>query len=393
MQPDQSRETFRLAAGLLLATALALCPLAARAELAIAGNDGKQLANGDPTPVTPDSVSVIDLGHYPPRVIGTVQVPAAMIGPPDAVAVSRGEKFAIVTAAQKFNPADPMHPADDDKVSVIDLSHPAQPRLLQTIASGAGASGVSINPAGTLVLVAAKAEDAIILFNLAGNRLSPAGRVDLGKGAAPTDVIFSPDGTKAYAVAWGITKIMELAVDGNHVTRTGNDVATGRSPYGAVVTPDGAWLINTNVGGALEGADRTGTLTMVNLKTHSLALSVAAGRVPEHVALSPDGKYALVVVANGAATVKTDPAYDKVVGILKVYAVGPGSLTEVAQADSGHWCQGATWSDDGRVILQQCATERAILVYRFDGQALVQDKAATMTFESRPGAIATRHSR
>ena len=97
--------------------------------------------------------------------------------------------------------------------------------------------------------------------------------------------------------------------------------------------------------------------------------------------------------SNGAATVKTDPAYDKVLGILKIYAVGAGTLTEVAQADSGHWCQGATWSDDGRVILQQCATERAILVYRFDGQALVQDKAATMTFESRPGAIATQHSR
>ncbi len=66
---------------------------------------------------------------------------------------------------------------------------------------------------------------------------------------------------------------------------------------------------------------------------------------------------------------------------------------EVGHADSGHWCQGATWSDDGRLVLQQCATERAILVYRFDGHTLVQDKAATMTFESRPGAIATQHSR
>ena len=373
--------------------ALALCPLAAKAELAVSGNDGKQLANGDPTPVTPDSVSVIDLGHYPPKVIGSVNVPAAMIGPPDAVAVSKGETFAVVTAAQKFDPADPMHPAADDKVSVIDLTHPAQPRVLQTVSSGAGASGVSINPAGTLVLVAAKGADAIIVLKLAGNKLSPAGRVDLGKGAAPTDVIFAADGRKAYAVAQGVSKIMELAVDGSSLSLTGNDVATGRAPYGAVVTSDGNWLINTNIGGALEGADRTGTITMVNLKEHKVAASAVAGRVPEHVALSPDGKYALVVLANGAATVKTDPAYDKVLGILKIYAVGPGTLREVAHADSGHWCQGATWSDDGRLILQQCATERAILVYRFDGHTLVQDKAATITFESRPGAIATQHSR
>jgi len=286
MQPIISRPVISrivLAGGAFLAASFV--PLAAQAGLAISANDGKQLQQGETTQRTPDSVSVIDLGHYPPRVIGSVEVPAAMIGPPDAVAVGAGEKFAIVTASQKFDPADPLHPAADDKVSVIDLADPAHPRLLQTVSSGAGASGVSINPAGTLVLVAAKGEDAVIVFRLAGKRLFPAGRVDLGKGAAPTDVIFAPDGRKAYAVAWGITKIMELAVEGNKVTRTGNDVATGRSPYGAVITPDGAWLINTNVGGALEGGDRTGSVTMVNLKTHRLALSLAAGRITEHVAL------------------------------------------------------------------------------------------------------------
>jgi hypothetical protein len=372
---------------------LSLFPAAAWAGLAISGNDGKQLQKGEDAGVTPDSVSVIDLSHYPPKVVGNVHVPAAMIGPPEAVAVGAGDRFAIVTAAQKYNPADPMNPSANDQVSVIDLSRPSSPKVVQTVSAGAGASGVSINRAGTLVLVAAKGEDAIIVFTLAGNRLTPAGRVDLGTGAAPTDVVFTPDGRHAYVVAWGVTKIMELAVDGSRVTATGKDVATGRQPYGASVTPDGKWLINTNVGGALEGADHTGTLTMVDLTAHSLALSLPVGRVPEHVLLSPDGKYALLVLANGAATVKSDPRYNNTLGILKVFAVGPGTLTEVAHADSGHWCQGAAWSDDGRLILAQCATERTIAVYRFDGHSLVQDKAATMVFESRPGAIATQHSR
>jgi len=261
------------------------------------------------------------------------------------------------------------------------------------VASGAGASGVAINRAETLVLVAVKMEDAIIVFRLSGKSLTQAGRVDLGKGAAPTDVVFAPDGRHAYAVAWGVTKIMELGVDGANVALTGQDVATGKLPYGASVTPDGNWLINTNVGGALQGEDRTGTLTMVDLKNHRLALSLPVGRTPEHVTLSPDGKYAALVLANGAATVKSDPKYAQVTGIIKVFAVGAGTLTEVAHADSCHWAQGATFSQDGKLILQQCAAEREILVYRFDGQTLVQDKAATLKFESRPGAIATGASR
>ena len=372
---------------------LCACPAAADARLAISGNDGKQLQAGEDSKVTPDSVSVIDLNAYPPKVIGQVQVPAAMIGAPEAVVVSRDESFAIVTASQNYNPADPMHPLDGDKVSVIDLSTPSQPRVLETVASGAGASGVAMNRAENLVLVAAKAESAIIVFRLSGKKLTQAGRVDLGKGALPTDVVFTPDGRHAYAVVQGINKIMELSVDGAKVTLTGQDVATGRSPYGASVTPDGQWLINTNIGGALQGEDRTGTLTMVDLKTHRLALSLPVGRTPEHVTLSPDGKYAALVLANGAANTKSDPKYDQVTGILKVFAVGPGTLTEVAHADSCHWAQGATFSQDGKLILQQCAAEREILVYRFDGKSLVQDKSATLGFESRPGAIATGMSR
>jgi DNA-binding beta-propeller fold protein YncE len=364
----------------------------ADARLAISANDGKQILAGEAEGRTPDSISVIDLSATP-KVIGTLDIPAAMIGPPNAVAVSGDESFAIVTAAQKFLPDDPQHPAAADRVSVIDLRDPAHPRLLQSLAAGADASGVALNRAGTLALVAAKAANAIFVFTVRGNHLSPAGRIALGDHTAPTDVVFAPDGRHAYAVTWDAGKVMELAIEGARVTLTGKDVVTGRQSYGAVVTPDNAWLINTNVGGAATGADHTGTLAMVNLKTHSLALSLPVGRTPEHVSLSPDGKYAALVLANGAATSKLDPKYAAVTGLLKVFAVGPGTLTPVTQAPSCHWAQGAAWRDDGHVLLQQCAAEREIQVFRFDGKSLVQDKSATMMFQSRPGSIATHLSR
>ena len=232
-------------------------------------------------------------------------------------------------------------------------------------------------------------DGAIHVFRLAGKTLTHVGRVDLGAGAQPTDVVFAADGRHAYAVVQGATRSWSWRWTGAKVTLTGQDVATGKAPYGAAVTPDGNWLINTNVGGALTGDDHTGTLTMVDLKTHRLALSLPVGKTPEHVSCRPIGSYAGVVLANGTANVKSDPNYGSVLGIIKVFAVGPGTLTPVAQADSCHWAQGATWSQDGKLILQQCATEREILVYRFDGKSLTQDKAATMPFESRPGSIAT----
>lgn len=364
-------------------------PLTAWAGIAISANDGKQVQKEENIGVTPDSISVINLSAYPPKVIGSLRVPAAMIGSPNAVAIGEGEAFAIVTAAQKVDPADPTKPVPNDQVSVIDLANPAKPRLLQTVRAGANAAGVSINKAGTLVLVAARNDAAIFAFTLKNKRLTPAGRVDLDKGSEPTDVVFTPDGRKAYVTTWSGSKVVELAVDGARVTRTKRDIATGLNPYGAVITPDGNWLISTNVGGALMGTDRTGTLTMIDLRAGHLVLSLPVGRTPEHVMLSPDGKYALVVLANGAPYVKTHPDYDKVRGILKIFAVGPGKLTEVAQSPSCHWNQGATWSDDGKLVLAQCASERTIETYRFDGKSLARDEKATLKFESRPGSLAT----
>ncbi|MEO8302370.1 MAG: YncE family protein [Rhizomicrobium sp.] len=378
--------------GLLLALSLSSFPVAAWAGLAVAANDGKQLQPGESQTPTPDSVSILDLGAYPPKVLGSVAMPASMIGSPNAVIVSKGDKFAIVTASQKFDPADPTHPAADDKVSVVDLADPAHPKVLQTVSSGPLASGAAMNRSQTLVLVAAKGDGSIYIFRLAGKTLTPAGKVNLGEGAQPVDVTFAPDGRKAYAVVQGVNTIMELTVRGTKLTRSG-DMTSGRSPYGAVMSPDGAFLFTTNLAGAPEGEDRTGTVGIMDVKARKLVASVPVGRVPEHLTLSPDGKYLAVVLANGAANSKSDPKYDSVSGILKIFAVGPGKLDEVARADTCHWAQGAAWSDNGSLVLQQCAAEHQIQVYRFDGKTLMQDKAAALSFESRPGSLATQHSR
>lgn len=375
----------------MMAAAMVLAPLGARAELAVAANDGKQLLAGETAHLMPDSVAVLDLAASPVRVVGRVNAPASMIGSPNAVAVARDQSFAIVTAAQKHNPADPLNPVSDDKVSVIDLADPANPKLLQTVKAGPNAAGVTLNRAGTLALVAARDEGAIYAFTVANKKLTAAGKVTLGKGTAPADVVFAPDGRHAYAVAWDAGKLFELSVDGARVTRTGRELVTGRSAYGAVVTPDGRWLISTNVGGT--GADQTGSVTVTDLRTLTLASVTRAGKTPEHVLLSPDGRHVAVVLANGAATSRTDPAWNKVVGLFKVYVLENGRLKEVARADTCHWAQGAAWNANGTLLFQQCAAERELIGFRFDGKTLVRDKAITLPFAARPGAIATAHSR
>src|SRR6185436_20356734 len=136
----------------VLAAALAAV-FPAAADLAISVNDGKAyLDNGvAKTAATGgvDHIVVLDMSSMPPKIRGRVDVPTTVVGPPVAVAITHDESLALVSNAQKRDAADPTKTVADNRVSVIDLrSNP--PKLLATVEAGAGASGVSINRAGTL---------------------------------------------------------------------------------------------------------------------------------------------------------------------------------------------------------------------------------------------------
>jgi DNA-binding beta-propeller fold protein YncE len=382
------------------ALAVGLSVTSAAAQIAVSGNDGKQMrSDDDPAGVRPDTISVIDLNHYPPTILATINGPASMIGPPTAVAVAPDSSYALVTDAQKIDPGNPTHVIPNDIGSVIDLGDPRHPEIVQSFRAGLGAGGVTINKAGTLALVASTEDDAISVYSISHKRLTPIGKIHLAPKARPTDVIIEPNGREALAVERGGSKLEILSIDGAAVTDTGRSVYTGTQPYGAVITPDNRFAINTTRLGILppemadKGAHSTGAVTVVDLATDQLLNTTMVGDGPEHVTLTPDGKYLEVTVGNKANVPLTDPRYNAVHGLMHVYRVEGATLTEVATINTGHWCQGATWSNDDHTILLQCAAERDIEVYRFDGKTLTQDTTATLKFEARPGAIATANSR
>jgi DNA-binding beta-propeller fold protein YncE len=392
-KPLKKREwkTGSVALAMLLAMSVA-----ASAEIAVSANDGKQMKEGDTvTGPQPDSISVLNISDGHVKAVGSVAAPAAMIGPPGAVAMSKDSRFALVTACQKL---DGMNLIPDDLVEVVDLSDPAHPRVVQTAHAGPGASGVSISPDGRLALVANTEDDTVTMFSLSREHLTRLGQIQLDAKSRPTDVVFTPDGKNAVVVAQTASRLVVLSVNGTDVSNSGRWFSSGRSPYGAVMTHDGKYLINTNLAGANPTPGNIppphqGAVAMTDFATGQVAASVVVGPTPEHVVLSADGRYIAVVVANGTASVRSDPKFDKVLGLLKVFAVGDGTLTLVAQADTGHWGQGATISKDNKLILLQCAAEREIEVFRFDGKTLEQDKDATIAMGARPGSISTAFSR
>jgi DNA-binding beta-propeller fold protein YncE len=149
-----------------------------RAQIVVSANDSKvQLVNGVNTPIPnapADTITVIQLGGGLPRILAEIPVPNSIVGPPQNVAITPDSALALVASSTKVDPGDQTKTAPDNRLTVIDLKA-SPPVVLATLTAGKGASGVAINRAGTLALVANRNEGTVSVFTIAGKSVTPAG--------------------------------------------------------------------------------------------------------------------------------------------------------------------------------------------------------------------------
>ncbi|TMK15565.1 MAG: YncE family protein, partial [Alphaproteobacteria bacterium] len=238
-------------------------------------------------------------------------------------------------------PANP--PADS--VTVIDLKA-SPPKVSAQLQAGQGAAGVSINRAGTLALVANRSEGTVSVFSIAGNTLTPVGKVNLGDDkAGPSHVAITPDGKTALVTRDGDNKISVLSIDGTKVEHTKRDISAGLRPYGLVVHPNGKVAVAANIGTGSGDAD---TVSVIDAKN--------------------------------------SPFFNDY-GLVKVLSLKGNELVPLTEAKVGHWCQGLAWSKGNRTLLVQCMVEKEIMVFSFDGKEL--KPAGSIKFNAGPAGIRT----
>ena len=361
--------------GLALAAVLALGAAGtASAQLAVSSNDNKvRHVEGVNTVVAgvPDTATVLDLGASPPRVLGEVTAPGGWSAPPQSVAITPDESLALVVSSTAIDPADPARTVSNDLVTILDLKA-RPPVVIGSVRAGARASGISINGQGTLALVGNRGDGTVSVLSIAGRTVTAVGKVDLrARDSQPSLPVFAPDGRTAYVTRNADHKVSVLAVNGTAVTYTGVDISANLNPYSMVITPAGDVAVVGNIGnGPTGGAD---TLSVLDLRASPprLVNTVSVGLIPEGVGMSPDGRHVAAVVMNGSNLARQSPYFNDF-GLLRIYRLDGTALTHVADARTGHWCQGAAWNRTGSVVVVQCGVERELQVFAFDGRRLTR---------------------
>ena len=381
---------------LVLAGCASVSPMSSSApagkrELMIVANDEKQSwdATGKVMLSAPgrDSLSIIDIGTDPlaPKILVTLPLPNTIAGPPVNLAITPDETLAIVAnSLNVVNENGVLKQVPDNRLFVIDLTT-TPPRLIDTIAVGKQPSGLSINRAGNLALIANRADNSVSVLRITGKKVELIDTVAMGESVA--HVRFTPDGKRALAAKFPNHKIAFLDVNGEKVTYNKLDIPAGLWPYNVDVTPDGKLALSADNGNSGAADGHVDTVSVIDIEANPPRVidKVVVGDGPEGLAISPTGKLAVAVLLKGSNSATNAPFYNRNASVVALKIDGK-KVTRSNEVDVRGLPEGAVFSADGRYLYVGNFIDQDITILRVDGDKLV-NTGKSLQLPGHPAAM------
>ena len=370
------------------AVALAFNALVAQAApFMIVGDDEKVSFTDGKTIVSPpgkDSVLVVDVANpLDPKIVANLPLKNSVVGPPVNLAIDPTDSVAIVADSMNaVQDGDNWKQVPDNKIYVIDLK--AKPaKLISTIEGDRQPSGLSINPAGNLALVANRAGKSISILSIHGADVKLIGSVDMGDEVSA--VVFTPDGKHALASKASANKVALLDVDGDKVTYNKHDLLTGLFPYNVVAAPNGSIALTADNGNNGTSDGNVDTVSVIDLTEPVHVIDhITVPDSPEGLAFSPKGNIAVAVEATGSNHPKTDFYYHSH-GMVTVLKIDGKKVTRLNDIEVGALPEAVAFTPDGRYIYVGNYMDRDFSILRVDGTK-VTDTGKHFKVPGQPGS-------
>jgi YVTN family beta-propeller protein len=350
------------------------------------GNDGKvqNLAPGK------DAVTIVDIGTDPanPKIVTNLPLMNSVFGPPTNLAITPNGQLALVANSMDWAADGPgWKGSPDNKLYVIDLTT-NPPTRIDTVPVGKQPSGMAINRAGNLALIANRADNSISVLSIQGKQVKLIDTVTIGEQVA--HVAFTPDGKRALAAKFPGHKVALLEVDGQKVTYTKRDLAVGLWPYNLDITPDGRLALTADNGFSGGSDGNIDTVSVIDIEANPPRVidKVVVGEAPEGIAISPTGKLAVAVLLRGSNNATTDWFYNRN-GSVAVLRIDGKKVTKVGEVEVRGLPEGAVFSPDGKWLYIGNFMDSDISVLRVDGDTVTN----TGTLLKLPGKPASMRGR
>ncbi len=371
-------------------TVLALNAFVAQAApFMIVGNDEKQAFDDTGKTILSmpgkDSVLIVDLANpLSPKIVANLQLKNSVVGPPVNLDIDPSGSIAIVAdSINVIKDGDALKGVPDDKIYIIDLkANPA--KLIATLTGDKQPSGLSINPAGTLALVANRAGKSITVLSIKGTEVKVIDTVAIGEEVS--HVVFTPDGKRALATKFAGNKVALLDIAGDKVTYNKQDLPVGLWPYNVAVAPNGGIALTADNGNAGTSDGNVDTVSVIDLSVQPPRVidHITVPDSPEGLAISPKGNVAAVIDATGSNKDHKSSIYHRN-GIATILRIDGKKVTKLKDIEVGGLPEAVCFTPDGRYLLVGNYMDRDFSILRVDGTN-VTDTGKRFKVPGQPGS-------
>jgi WD40 repeat protein len=357
------------------------------APFMIVGDDEKLSFTDGKAVVSPpgkDSILIVDVANpLDPKIVANLPLKNSVVGPPVNLAIDPTASVAIVADSMNaVADGDNWKQVADNKIYVIDLKA-KPPKLVATIEGDKQPSGLSINPAGNLALVANRAGKSVSVLSIKGTDVKLVGTVDMGDEVSA--VVFTPDGKHALASKASANKVALLDVDGDKVTYAKRDFPTGIFPYNVVASPNGAIALTADNGNNGSSDGNVDTVSVIDLTEPVHVIDhITVADSPEGLAFSPKGNLAVAVDATGSNRPKSDWYYHPH-GVVVVLKVDGKKVTRLNDVEVGALPEAVAFTPDGKYIFVGNYSDKDFSILRVDGTK-VTDTGKRFKVPGQPGS-------
>ena len=392
--PRLPRFTFSLLLAVAVLAGCASAPMSGKRELILVADDEKILWDdaGKPVMMAPgkDSVLVVDIGTDPlaPKIVASLPLMNTIFGPPTNLQVTPDGKLGLVANSMDWVADGATWKAvPDNKLYVIDLTLDP-PKLIDTVTVGKQPSGMAINRAGDLALIANRNDNSISVVKITGKSVKLINTVWMGEQVS--HVAITPDGKRAVAAKFPGHKAALLAIDGDKVTYDKQDITVGWWPYNLDITPDGKLLLTADNGlsGASDGNIDTVTVVDLEATPPRVIDKVVVGDGPEGFAISPDGRMAVAVILRGSNADKKAFFYNRNGSVVALKIDGK-KVTRTNEVEVRGLPEGIVFSNDSKYVYVGNFLDSDVTILQVVGDQLV-DTGKRMTLPGHPAAMRAR---
>ena len=310
-----------------------------------------------------DKLLVLDITTpAQPKIRATLDLSNSLLGPPTNLEITPDGRLALLASSVTHTPDGATWKAQpDDKLFVIDLDA-TPPKLLDTVTVAKQPSGLDISADGKFALIANRAGKSVTLVAIDGTSVKHVTDLDLGQEAAA--VAIAPDGKRAFAVMNIVGKVAVIDIDGQKLAYDkANDIPVAPNPYNIDITNDGHYAIASSTGAGRDNADGMTTIAITGPHPHATAIT-NIGTGPEGFALAPKGNVLVAALLLGTGAKHSDYWYGPQ-GQAVLATIDPaGAITVQDRAPLGGLPEGLAFSPDGQYVYIANYIDKNLQVFR-----------------------------